>query len=157
MRPATNRGLTEAAADALFLTQSEGDTRYGQTGTEETWTARQNFITTTEKKVADATFTGSDTIDCATGSVHELTLTGNVTDITFSNVPSSGTCFTLLLFLKQDATGSRTVAWPASVNWPADTAPTLTTTAAAVDVVSLVTYDGGSEWYGFVGGLNYTP
>ena len=40
--------------------------------------------------------------------------------------------------------------WPASVDWAAATAPTLT--AAGVDVLVFYTIDGGTRWYGFLSG-----
>ena len=40
------------------------------------------------------------------------------------------------VFLTQDATGSRTVTWAAPYKWTGGTAPTLTTTAAAVDEIT---------------------
>ena len=49
----------------------------------------------------------------------------------------------LYLVLKQDGTGSRTATWPGTVLWPGNVAPTLTTTAAAVDIVTLL-WDGTS-------------
>jgi len=48
--------------------------------------------------------------------------------------------------LIQDATGSRTVTWPAAVLWPGGTAPTLSTGANAVDLVAL--YYDGTNYYG---------
>jgi hypothetical protein len=119
------------------------------------WTARQDFRTVTEERATDAAFAGAETIDCAASEVHALTLTGNVTGITFTNVPAAGKTFALTLLLKQDGTGSRTVAWPASVKWPGGVAPTLTTTAGRTDVITLLTHDGGTTWLGFVGGLNF--
>jgi hypothetical protein len=89
------------------------------------------------------------TIDLANGSVQILTLTGNCT-FTFPTVVS-GKGFTLLLL--QDATGSRTVTWPASVKWPASTAPTITATASKMDKYVFVA--NGSYWIGSNAGQNY--
>ena len=94
------------------------------------------------------------TIDLTRGNVHETTLTDNCT-FTFSNPPPSGIAGSFTLILKQDGTGSRTATWPASVDWPSGTAPTLTTTASAVDIVSFTTTDGGTIWWGFPGGFNF--
>ena len=41
----------------------------------------------------------------------------------------------------QDATGARTLAYASAYKWPGGTAPTLTTTAGAIDLLSF-TYDG---------------
>lgn len=93
------------------------------------------------------------TIDLTSGNAFKITLTGNCT-FTFSNPPASGTGGSFTLILPQDGTGSRTVTWPTSVKWAGGTAPTLTTTASAVDIFAFVTTDGGTTWYGFTGGLD---
>jgi hypothetical protein len=41
---------------------------------------------------------------------------------------------TYILHVIQDSGGSRTMTWPASVKWPGNVAPTLTTTGAARDI-----------------------
>ena len=89
------------------------------------------------------------TIDLDNGSLQILTLTGNCT-FTFPTA-TSGKSFMLLL--KQDATGSRTVTWPAAVKWPASTAPTITSTASKADKY-IFTADG-TYWYGTTAGQNY--
>jgi len=91
------------------------------------------------------------TIDLEDGNVHELTLTGNVT-YTFSNPPATGISGSFTLIQKQDGTGSRTVTWPASVDWAGGTAPTVTATASGVDVFAFITVDGGASWLGFTAG-----
>ena len=92
------------------------------------------------------------TVDCETGNVFSHTLTENTT-FTFSNPPTTGISYSFSLRIVQDASASGfTVAWPASVDWAAATAPTLTTTANAVDWLVFLTVDGGTTWYGFVAG-----
>jgi len=49
--------------------------------------------------------------------------------------------------LKQDSVGSRTATWPATVKWPAGTAPTLTTTATTGYDVVAFRFDG-TNYYG---------
>jgi len=92
------------------------------------------------------------TLDLENGNVFDLTLTANCT-ITLSNPPASGTAGSFTLIARQDATGSRTITWPASVKWAGGTAPTLTTTASAVDILTFTTVDAGSNWFGFSAGL----
>jgi hypothetical protein len=100
---------------------------------------------------AVAAATGAVTLpDVDIDTIHRLVLTGNVT-LTFPPV-SAGKSFTLALV--QDATGSRTVTWPASVQWAGGTAPTLTTTANKKDVISFLS-DDGVNWTGFVSGQGY--
>ena len=83
-------------------------------------------LTVTVEGAAPGTTGTAYTIDLANGSVQILTLTGNVT-YTF---PTATAGRSFLLIEKQDATGSRTVTWPAAVKWPSGTAPTITSTAS---------------------------
>src|SRR6056300_1393491 len=92
------------------------------------------------------------TIDCEAGNVFSHTLSENTT-FTFSNPPASGTAYGFSLKVVQDASASGyTVTWPTSVDWPSATAPTLTSTASAVDQFVFYTHDGGTTWYGFTAG-----
>ena len=101
------------------------------------------------EETATANTSTAYTIDLAGGSVQILTLTGNCT-FTFPTA-TAGKGFTLLL--KQDGTGSRTVTWPASVKWPASTAPTITATASKGDKYVFV--GDGTYWWGSNAGQNY--
>lgn len=89
--------------------------------------------------------TGATTLDLSANHVYLHTLTGNVTYTL--DLPDTGS--TYLIALTQDATGSRTVSWPASVKWAGGTAPTLSTAAGSKDVVSLL-YTG-TEFLGTFG------
>lgn len=91
----------------------------------------------------------ADTIDWTLSNKQKSTLTGNCT-FTFTAPP--GPC-SLVLKLVQDGTGSRTVTWPAAVHWSGGTAPTLTTTASKVDIITF--YYDGSTYFG-ASTLNYT-
>jgi hypothetical protein len=93
--------------------------------------------------------------DCNLGNMFNVTMTSNITTLTFSNIPTSGRVYSVTLFLTQDATGSRTVTWPSSVKWSEGTSPTLTTAANKTDVITLVTFTGGTTWFGFVSGVNF--
>jgi trimeric autotransporter adhesin len=94
---------------------------------------------------------GALTIDCETGNVFEVTLTENITSTSFSNPPSSGTAYGFTLKVIQDST-ARTITWPAAVDWPAATAPTLSSGSGEVDIFVFFTTDGGTTWYGFTAG-----
>lgn len=93
-------------------------------------------------------------IDLKDGNVFSHVLSENTT-FTFSNPAASGDVTIFTLKLVQDSSGSSyTVTWPTAVDWPAGVAPTITTTANAVDVFSFMTHDGGTTWYGFSSGLD---
>ncbi len=82
-------------------------------------------------------------------TVYTTTSNANITTFTISNAPAGATAFTLVL----TANGSTyTQAWGASVKWPSAAAPVLSTTNGVYDVISFVTFNGGTTWSGFVGG-----
>lgn len=93
------------------------------------------------------------TLDLANGNVQKLTLTANCT-VTLTS-PASGAMRSLTLLVFQDGTGSRTITWPGSVKWGNAGAPTLTTTASKMDIISLFTVDGGTNWYGALGAKGF--
>lgn len=96
---------------------------------------------------------GTLTLNCSVGNVFAVALNANITTLSFTNVPTSGTAYALTLSFTADGT-ARTVTWGASVKWPGGTAPTLTSTNAKVDTFVLTTWDGGTTWYAFVAGQN---
>lgn len=105
-----------------------------------------------ETYVAVSVSTNTVTIDCEAGNVFSVTLDSNVTTTTFSNPPASGTAYAFALRLVQDATGSRSFAFPSTVDWAAATAPTISADANSVDWYVFSTVDGGTTWYGFTAG-----
>ena len=105
-----------------------------------------------ETYAAVTSTSNATTVNCEAGNAFSHTLTENTT-FTFSNPPASGTAFSFSLELIQDGSASGyTVTWPAAGDWPAATAPTLTTTNNGVDVFVFFTIDGGTTYYGFVAG-----
>jgi hypothetical protein len=76
------------------------------------------------------------------GPAQKVTLTGNCA-FTVSNNLKPGS--TGVLVLIQDGTGTRTVTWPAAFKWAGGAAPTLSTAASSVDIVSF--YYNGTNYY----------
>lgn len=62
----------------------------------------------------------------------------------FASAPSNVCAFSLLL----TNGGAFSVTWPTSVNWPGGTAPSLT--ASGVDLLTFITFDGGTNWNGML-------
>lgn len=96
---------------------------------------------------------GTHTLNLNNGNIFQLRPTGNVT-IAFSNVPASGTFVGALVRHEGDGT-ARTYTWPTTTKWAYGEAPTMTSTNAKFDLVSLFTYDGGTTWFGQILGQNY--
>jgi hypothetical protein len=71
------------------------------------------------------------------GSVHTVTLTGNVTFAAPTNMPVGAS---LTLILTQDGTGGKTGTWNASYKWMGGT-PILSLANGAIDVINIF-YDG---------------
>ena len=84
---------------------------------------------------------GALEVDCSTGNYFTKTISGNST-FTFANVPT-GCAYAFTLELTHS---SGTVTWPASVKFPADTAPTLTT--GKTHLFMFITDDGGTRFRG---------
>ena len=91
------------------------------------------------------------TPDLATSCNFTVTLGGNRALANPSN-PVAGQSGSI--FIVQDATGSRTLTWGTSWEFPAGTAPTLTTTASAVDRVDYIVRSSTSIQAVFTG--NYS-
>ena len=135
--------ISAATAGTDYVTPTGTETLTNKTLTNPTIT---NYVETP----FSANSSTAITLALTDGTVQIITLTGNAT-ITMPAVVS-GKSFTILL--KQDATGSRTVTWAATVQWPSGTAPTITSTASKMD--KYVFISDGTYWYGSTAGQNYT-
>jgi hypothetical protein len=92
---------------------------------------------------------GSVTINLLNGHFVTATVTGAVTNLTFSghsSINASG------FILELTNGGSFSIAWPNSVKWSGGTAPSLT--ISGVDVLAFVTDDDGTTWRGVVSMLD---
>lgn len=98
-----------------------------------------------EKKNALTNQSGAVTIDYSLGSVCTIAQTGNITSVSVTNVPASSTVTLTVIRSQADAT-LRTMTWGSAYNFSGGTTPTLSNSASAVDVFTLITTDGGSNW-----------
>lgn len=87
-------------------------------------------------------------IDCETGNFFSKTISTNTT-FTFSNPPTTGTGYGFVF--KLTVSGTRTVTWPSSVDWAGGAAPDAPA-SGETDILCFITHDGGTTWYGFLGG-----
>jgi hypothetical protein len=97
----------------------------------------------TESVVAIGTVGASSTLSLANGTVQTATLTAS-TPCTFT-MPTATAGKSFILQITQAATGMTTATFT-GVKFNAGTAPTITATASAVDILSFVAI--GSTWYG---------
>jgi hypothetical protein len=97
----------------------------------------------TETVVAIGTVGASHTFVITTGTVQTATLTAS-TPCTFT-MPTATAGTSFILRLTQAATGMTTATFT-GVKFAGGTAPTITATASAVDIISFIAV--GSTWYG---------
>jgi len=91
---------------------------------------------------------GTQSLDISAGNVQTATVDTSTNTFTFDNPSATGSSCSFTLILTNG--GSQTVAWPAGVDWAGGTAPTLT--ASGVDIITFLTLDAGTIWYGFLAG-----
>ena len=89
---------------------------------------------------------GSVNIDCSLGDFFTLGLTGNVTALTFTNLPATGRAVSLAIRIRQDATGGRTLALPASFRATAGSDTAIQSAANAWTLLTITTFDQGTRW-----------
>ena len=97
--------------------------------TAQNWTAGQRG------EITALTSATTVTPDMADSNHFSCTMAHNITFANPSNLTAGQTGS---IFLTQDGTGSRTASWGSYWDWVGGTAPTLTTTAAAVDRIDYV-------------------
>lgn len=106
----------------------------------------------TEKDVALSSTSGVVAIDLANGNTGSLTLTENVTDIDFTNVPTDGVA-TFTCKITQDASTAYTVAINAvtvntsvaTVKTPGGDGFTMTATLSGIDMLTFIFFDASTD------------
>jgi hypothetical protein len=89
---------------------------------------------------------GTVTLDCSLGTDFTLLLAANVTTLTFTNLTGTGFTNEIEIEIKQDATGGRTFALPASFRALGGSDTAIASGANAVTVLSAKTFDNGATW-----------
>lgn len=135
--------LSAATAGTDYVTPTGTETLTNKTLTNPT-------VTNYTETPFSANSSTAITLALTNGTVQIITLTGNAT----ITMPTAVSGKSFIMFLKQDATGSRTVTW-STVKWAGGTAPTITATASRQDIYSF--FSDGTNWYGVTVAQNYTP
>ena len=95
------------------------------------------------------------TLDLSTAQMFTVSLNANITTFTITNTPATANrSIGFTLIFTADGT-ARTVTWGAAVKWANNDPPALTSANGKKDILSFVSPDGGTNWYGFIGGLNF--
>jgi len=129
---------------ALVLTNATGLPLGGGGTGQTTALAARNAVNKGDTALTDAATIATD---CSTGNVFTMTLI--TTGRTMGAPTNLAAGATYIWRIKQDATGGRTLTWASAFKWPGGTAPTQTSAANALDVISGVS-DGTSVFCSFV-------
>ncbi len=110
-----------------------------------------------DEAVTAVTISGTNvlTIDATVASVFTVTLDKAITTYNVT-LPTSSRSITLTFLFTNTTGSSHTINWPSNTKWPGGSSPTMTTIQNATDIISLSTVDGGTSWYGFLGGAEFS-
>jgi len=150
----TDIGVTVQAYDATIVVDADigvsvqaYDADTTKNDVANTFTANQTFDNGIIEEYNATGTSGAVTIDLDTGNNFSTAMAGAVT-YTFSNPATSGKVSSFTLKVVNDGNA---ITWPASVDWPSATAPTLSA-SGETDYFVFITHDGGTTWYGFTAG-----
>lgn len=100
-----------------------------------------------ELKQVIAAGTGAMTFDYALGAVIDMTQTGNISSVAFTNVPLSASGAVVVTMIRRVTTTTPfTITWGAAFKFPNGIAPSLGNSVSTVTVLSFLTTDGGVTW-----------
>ena len=138
------RSASEVLSDIAALPLA-GGTMSGETIFADQLATRPEIKDYSETKVAMA----AHAVDISLGNVQTYTLSG-AQSVTFTNPSPTGKSCSFTLLVTNG--GSDALSWPAAVDWPGGSGPSLT--ASGLDVLVFTTIDAGTIWYGFAAGLD---
>ena len=119
----------DLTSSAIGVTIQGYDADTAKTDVEQTFTAPQRG------SITALTSAATITIDLDDNNFYSVTLDTNAT---FANPTNTTAGQAGSIFITQDGTGSRTASWGTNWKFAGGTAPTLTTTAAAVDRIDYI-------------------
>jgi len=142
--PAT-ADLWGGTLNTLFLAiDSEFGTRTVAQNYADLVQSRMKMKDTSETVYNAGNISGAVSLDYTNGQYQYATLTGNVSSLTITNWPASGSGAWMTLELTQDGTGGRTLSLSSAYKTAFGAGVTLTTTASARDKLYLQTKDAGT-------------
>ena len=97
---------------------------------------------------------GTETLNWQNQMHYGTDISSNFT-VVFSNVPASG--FAQIMFMyTTGSSGGVSITWPAAVKWPGGTKPQTPRGGSVKQLYQFITYDGGTNVYGFEAGQNFS-
>jgi hypothetical protein len=111
------------------------------------------FIDYEERFTSPTISGGILALNLANGNIFNVTVDGAIATLNITNPPAANNAGSFVLVTTGNGT-AYPIVWGASVSWPGGTAPTLTSTNGKKDVFGFISLNGGTNWYGFIGGQN---
>jgi hypothetical protein len=137
--PAHYPPVTPVGTDAILIRRADGSTSSVLISSLSIGGSDRSTVT------ALAIASGVVAINAALGDYFSLSLTANVTSITFSGL-TAGKGYSLMIDIKQDATGARAVTLPASFKAISGSDTAVQAAANAKTKLIISTTDGGTTW-----------
>ena len=109
-----------------------------------TQTTGLNWAAHSAYRVVALTDGATIAVNADTTDEGKVTIAGNRTISNPTGTPAAGQ--QLILRIKQDATGSRTITWGSAYRFSGGTAPTLTTTASKTDYLGFIYNSDDTKW-----------
>ena len=128
----TAANLNFGTADANLIPVSAADVRFVRASVASSITAAKTFTAPVIGNVTSLTDAASIAIDMGVGNDFAITLAGNRTLEAPTNVTPGQTGY---IYVAQDGTGSRTLAFNSAYIFVSGTAPTMSTGANAIDLL----------------------
>jgi hypothetical protein len=121
-----------------------------------TFTGLVNLRVYNETVSNPAIAAGTLTLDLATATIFNVAINATVTSVTISNANTiaAGNQGTGFIVIANGTGTSYAIAWPNSIRWPGNTAPTITSTAGKRDILTFFSTDQGATFNSFISGQN---
>jgi hypothetical protein len=94
------------------------------------------------------------TLDCSKGTVFAVSLNSNVLTTNVLTVPLAPRTLSFTLQISYPDDVVRSVVWPTNTKWANNVPPGLTCLTGKWDTFVFLTWDGGTNWFGFISGQN---
>lgn len=156
-----NAILTTLTSNSATIASGSIDTLTGNCNVQYNSLSRPTIGAYAEN-VFTANASGALNLDLSNHNVFYITLTANST-LTMISPRPTGSLHSTTIILLQDATGGRTVTIggrnsantsAATMRYPNATVPIFSSAANSVDVISYITFDGGTNYHGALSLLN---
>lgn len=131
---------------ALDLIESEQNTKTTNLNFADYELQRPLFVDYAEKIATVSSSGGVLTLDYSAANHYYTTLTENITSLVITNPPASGRLGLMTLEILQDGTGGRTFAFPAAFKWTGGVAPSISSGAGDLDILTIRSRNAGTSW-----------